>query len=140
MQITHDSTVLLHFKSFRAGGELFEDTAKGEPQLITLGQNQINPAFEEALIGKSEGDTVSITLPPEKAYGKYNKHLVIPIKRSKLNLKTEPKVGDIIPLEIKGKQYAVTVAEVKPTKIVIDANHPLAGETMRYEITVVKIR
>ncbi|HJJ48711.1 MAG TPA: FKBP-type peptidyl-prolyl cis-trans isomerase [Methanocorpusculum sp.] len=139
MIISDNSTVLLHFKSYRSGGELFEDTTKGEPQRVTFGQKMINPAFEEALIGKSEGDTVEVILPPEKAYGKYNKHLVIPVKRSKLKLDKEPVEGALIPLEVKGKQYFVTVLEVKPSKIVIDANHPLAGETMRYEISVVKI-
>lgn len=139
MTVTSTSTLLLHFKSFRADGELFEDSAATGPQNVTLGKKQINPAFEEALLGKEEGETVSVTLPPEKAYGKYNKHLVIPVKRSKLNLKSEPKEGDIIPLELKGVKYAVTILEVKPSKIIIDANHPLAGETIRYEITIVKI-
>jgi len=139
MSVSADSTLLLHFKSYRSSGELFEDTTKGEPQKVTLGQKMINPAFEEALIGKEEGETVEVILPPEKAYGKYNKHLVIPIKRSKLKLDKEPAEGSLIPLEVKGKQYVVTVLEVKPSKIVIDANHPLAGETMRYEISIVKI-
>ena len=140
MPVCESSTILLHFKSFRSDGEPFEDTTKGEPQLVTLGQKQINPAFEEALIGKEEGDSVSVTLPPEKAYGKYNKHLVFPVRRSKLKLSSEPKEGDFIPLEIKGNTYMVRVLEVKPTKIVVDGNHPLAGETIRYEITIVKIR
>ncbi|HJJ28061.1 MAG TPA: FKBP-type peptidyl-prolyl cis-trans isomerase [Methanocorpusculum sp.] len=139
MPVQNNSSLLLHFKSFRSDGELFEDTTKGEPQSVVLGQKMINPAFEEALLGKEEGDCVTVTLAPEKAYGKYNKHLVIPIKRSKLKLEKEPEPGSLIPLEVKGKQYVVTVLEVKPSKIVIDANHPLAGETMRYEITVVKI-
>ena len=131
-------TLLLHFQSIRPGGELFEDTTSGEPVKVTLGKKQINPAFEEALLGKEEGETVTVVLPPEKAYGKFKKQLIIPIKRKKLNLEKEPAVGDIIPGEVFGKKCRVIVAEVTPTKVVVDGNHPLAGETITYKITIVK--
>ncbi len=133
----HD-TLLLHFKSQRQDGSIFEDTVDGYPQKITLGNGMINPAFEEALIGKEPGETVTVVLPPEKAYGKYNKHLKFPIKRKKLNLETEPNIGDILTLKIKEISGAVIVKEITPLKIVVDGNHPLAGETITYEITIVE--
>ena len=131
-------TLLLHFQSIRPDGEIFEDTTAGEPVRVTLGKQQINPAFEEALLGKEEGETVTVVLPPEKAYGKFKKQLVVPIKRKKLKLEKEPAVGDIIPVEVFGQKCRVVVAEVTPTKIVVDGNHPLAGETITYQITLVK--
>ena len=131
-------TLLLHFQSIRPGGEIFEDTTAGEPVRVTLGKQQINPAFEEALLGKEEGETVTVVLPPEKAYGKFKKQLVVPIQRKKLKLEKEPAVGDIIPVEVFGQKCRVVVAEVTPTKIVVDGNHPLAGETITYQITLVK--
>ena len=131
-------TLLLHFQSIRPGGEIFEDTTAGEPVKVTLGKQQINPAFDEALLGKEEGETVTVVLPPEKAYGKFKKQLVVPIKRKKLKLEKEPAVGDIIPVEVFGQKCRVVVAEVTPTKIVVDGNHPLAGETITYQITLVK--
>ncbi|MEA5037404.1 FKBP-type 16 kDa peptidyl-prolyl cis-trans isomerase [bioreactor metagenome] len=132
-------TLQVHFISKRPDGEIFEDTHTREPVTLTLGKKQINPAFEEALLGKSEGDTVTVVLPPEKAYGKYLKRLVIPIKRKKLRLDSEPSPGDIITVEVFDRLCKVTVAEVTDTKIIVDANHPLAGETMTYEITIVTI-
>ena len=134
----NNDTLLLHFQSIRPGGEIFEDTTSGEPVCITLGQKQINPAFEEALLGKEEGETVTVVLPPEKAYGKFKKQLIVPIKRKKLKLEKEPAVGDIIPVEVFGQKCRVIVAEVTPTKIIVDGNHPLAGETITYNITLVK--
>jgi len=131
-------TVQLHFRSIRSGGEIFEDTHSGDPITVTLGQKQINPAFEEALLGKEEGETVTIVLPPEKAYGKFNKHLIIPFKRKRLNLDHEPQVGEIITVEVLKRKCRVIVMEVTPSKIIIDGNHPLAGETITYEITLVK--
>lgn len=138
-EISSNDTLLLHFKSIRSSGEIFEDTTGGEPVKVTLGKKQINPEFEKALEGKKEGDLVSVVLPPEKAYGKYNKKLVIPIKRKKLKLEREPKEGDIITVEVFGKKCNVVVACVNDTRITVDANHPLAGETMTYNIEVVKI-
>ncbi|MDO5843638.1 MAG: FKBP-type peptidyl-prolyl cis-trans isomerase [Methanocorpusculum sp.] len=136
--ISEGDTLLLHFKSIRSSGEIFENTYEGEPIKITLGQKQINPEFEKALIGKKEGDKITVVLPPEKAYGKFSKRLIIPIKRKKLNLENEPKEGDIITVDVLGKKCRVTVAAVNDTRITVDANHPLAGETMTYEIEVVK--
>lgn len=137
-EIEEHDTLLLHFISRRAGGEVLEDSTAGEPQKVTLGEKMINPAFEKALLGHAEGDTVHVVLPPEKAYGKYNKRLVFPLKRSKLNLTEEPHEGDFMSLTIKGKKYSLVVSEVTPDKIIVDGNHPYAGETISYEITVVK--
>lgn len=132
-------TLQVHFTSKRPDGDIFEDTHAREPVTFILGKKQINPAFEEALMGKSEGDTVTVVLLPEKAYGKYLKHLIIPIKRKKLRLSREPLPGDIITVEVFDRLCKVTVAEVTDTKIIVDANHPLAGETITYEITVIGI-
>ena len=132
-------TLLLHFISKRPDGNIFEDTHIGDPVSVVIGEKQINPAFEEALMGKSEGDTITVILPPEKAYGKYLKRLIIPIKRKKLRLEHEPKPGDIITVEVFDRPCKVTVVSSTDTKIIVDGNHPLAGETITYEITIVKI-
>ncbi|HJJ35630.1 MAG TPA: FKBP-type peptidyl-prolyl cis-trans isomerase [Methanocorpusculum sp.] len=138
VSVTEHDTLLLHFRSRREDGTIFEDTSEGDPQKVRLGEGMINPAFEEALLGKEPGETVTVVLPPEKAYGLHNKHLVFPIKRKKLNLDHEPSVGDIFSLTIKGIKGSVMIKEVTPTKIVVDANHPLSGETITYELTIVE--
>lgn len=137
--VTAESTLLLHFTSRRPDGEIFEDTRSGLPVQITLGKKQINPAFEEALIGRNEGETITVTLPPEKAYGRYHKKLVITIKRHKLSLDHEPAPGEIIRVNVLKKPCLVTVVSVTDKSITVDANHPLAGETIDYEITIEKI-
>lgn len=137
--VTEHDTLLLHFKSIREDGSVFEDSRDGEPQKVQLGCGMINPAFEEALLGKEPGSTVTVVLPPEKAYGKFNKHLIFPIKRKKLNLDHEPAVGDVFTMDVKGTKVRVMIKEVTPTKIVVDGNHPLAGETITYELTIVEI-
>ncbi|WP_332449440.1 FKBP-type peptidyl-prolyl cis-trans isomerase [Methanoculleus sp.] len=132
-------TLLLHFTSTRPDGEVFEDTRSGEPVRVTLGANQINPLFEEALMGREPGETVTVVLPPEKAYGKFRRKLVITIKRTKLTLDHEPAPGEFVKVEVMGKPCLVTVLDVDEKSITIDANHPLAGETITYTITIVMI-
>ncbi|ABN57076.1 MULTISPECIES: FKBP-type peptidyl-prolyl cis-trans isomerase [Methanoculleus] len=134
--VTDGDTLLLHFTSTRPDGEVFEDTRSGEPVRVTLGGNRINPLFEEALIGKEPGETVTVSLPPEKAYGKFNRKLVVTVKRTKLKLDHEPVVGEFVRVEVLGKPCLVTVLDVDEKYITVDANHPLAGETITYAITV----
>ncbi|KDE54782.1 peptidylprolyl isomerase [Methanoculleus sp. MH98A] len=134
--VTDGDTLLLHFTSTRPDGEVFEDTRSGEPVRVTLGANRINPLFEEALIGKEPGETVTVALPPEKAYGKFNRKLVVTVKRTKLKLDHEPVVGEFVRVEVLGKPCLVTVLDVDEKRITVDANHPLAGETITYAITV----
>ncbi len=132
-------TLLLHFISTRPDGEVFEDSRAGEPIRATLGERQINPLFEEALIGREPGETVTVVLPPEKAYGKYRSRLVITVKRRNLNLDHEPVPGELLKMEVMKRPCLVTVIDVTEKSITIDANHPLAGETITYAITVAAI-
>ena len=132
-------TLLLHFTSTRPDGEIFEDTRSGEPVRVTLGKKQINPLFEEALIGREPGETVTVVLPPEKAYGKFHRKLVVTIKRRKLTLDHEPVPGEFLKVEVMGKPCLVTVVELDEKSITVDANHPLAGETITYTITIAAI-
>lgn len=137
--VQQNDTLSLHFKSIRPDGEIFEDTHNSEPVTVPLGKNRINPVFEEALIGKREGETVTVILPPEKAYGTYHRKLVITLKRRKLKLDHEPVPGELIRVEVMGKPCLVSVVSVTEKSITVDGNHPLAGETITYEITLVKI-
>ncbi|WP_214021157.1 peptidylprolyl isomerase [Methanoculleus sp.] len=134
--IQDGDTLFLHFTSTRPDGEVFEDTRTGEPVRVTLGANQVNPLFEEALIGREAGEPVTVVLPPEKAYGKFRRKLVVTIKRRKLKLDHEPVPGEFLRVEVMGKSCLVTVLDVDEKSITVDANHPLAGETIAYAITV----
>lgn len=137
--VTDGDTLLLHFTSIRPDGEIFEDTRSGDPVQVTLGANQINPLFEEALIGREPGETVTVALPPEKAYGKFRRKLVVTIKRTKLRLDHEPAPGELVRVDVMGKSCLVTVLDVDKKSITIDGNHPLAGETITYTITIERI-
>jgi hypothetical protein len=101
----------------------------------------INPAFEEALIGMAPGETRTIVLPAEKAYGPYRKKLVFRLKRRDLNLPEEPVPGGTARISLKnGRSSLVTVLKADAKTVTVDANHPLAGKDLTFSITLLGIR
>jgi len=130
-------TVHVHFIARLDDGTIIEDSEADTPVVAVLGEGRINPAFDEALRDMNTGESRIITLPPEKAYGRYNKRLVFKLKRKKLDLKGDPKEGDFVKISLPdGKKALVTVRAIDEKKVTIDANHPHAGETIHYTLTL----
>lgn len=132
--------VLVHFDGRLGDGTVAESSREGEPERVVIGEGAINPAFEGALVGRRPGERVTVPLTAEQAYGPYKKRLVFKLKRKRLNLKTEPEPGQWVRVTLpSGQSSLVTVKEVKATSIIVDANHPLAGEDITYELELVAI-
>ncbi len=132
--------VIVHFTSRTSHGKIFEESDKKEPLEIIIGDGSVNPAFEEALIKMKPGDKKEILLCAKKAYGEYKKRLVFKLRKSGLNLLCDPKPGDMVLIKLPtGQKSLVSVVEVTAKSIKVDANHPMAGEDMIYEIELVDI-
>ena len=140
-QISRGDIVTLHFSSADAEtGEMLEYTYEEDPKAFTIGAGEINPKFEEALLGCRADDEISVTLPAKEAYGTYNKGLVLKISRKKLPTNTLPEPGAIIPMKLpRGREANVTVLSVSKTMVVVDANHPFAGRNIQYRIWVCSV-
>lgn len=133
-------TISVRFSSRTSEGVPFESPENVEPEIVTIGEGKINPEFEIALYGMSPGEKKTIELPCEKAYGKYRKSLVLRLKKKKLDLAEEPEPGKYLKISLDGKEKGfVKVLKVAGSYIVVDANHPMAGEDMIYELDVVDI-
>lgn len=89
-------TVYVHFTARLDDGIVIEESEDGAPFEAVLGAGTINPAFDEALRTLTEGESTTITLPPEKAYGKYNTRLVFKLKRKRLDLKGNIQEGSLV--------------------------------------------
>jgi len=132
--------VTVHFESRRPDGTVAETTYDDEPITVVLGAGTINPAFDAALRGMQEGETTTVSLPAKQAYGEYKKRLIFKLKRKILNLPEEPEEDQIVRISLpNGKKSLVTVLSVTKTTIVVDANHPLAGEDLTYQLEVIDI-
>lgn len=132
--------VTVHFESRRPDGTVAETSYNEEPITAVLGAGTINPAFETALCGMQKGEMTTVTLTAKQAYGEYKKRLIFTLKRKILNLPEEPEEDQIVRISLpNGKKSLVTVLSVTKTTIVVDANHPLAGEDLTYRLELIGI-
>jgi peptidylprolyl isomerase len=121
-------------------GEVF-DSNQGRPPLeVEMGAGNILKGFEEALDGMTLNEKKTFTLAPEDAFGERNEELAHTFNRSDLPPSADPKVGEIMSLSTQdGQQFPARIAQVDDEKIVVDLNHPLAGQSLTFKIEVVGI-
>lgn len=135
--------IVVSLKGSLANGDVFEQTPEDHPLLLVLGQNNIFPKLEKALEKMRPGDTRTITLAPEESYGPHHQELVQTIDIAAFSNNIQPKPGMILSLKVErnGRQEKVpaTVVDVKGGKITMDYNHPLAGKTVVYTMTMHRI-
>lgn len=134
-------TVKVHYTGKLTDGQVFDSSReRGEPLEFTLGQGQIIPGFEKAVVGMRVGETKVSTFPPEEAYGPANPELKIQFPREQFPNDITPEVGlQLYMTQANGQPAPVTIAEVDEKSIVLDANHPLAGKDLTFEIELVEV-
>ncbi len=132
--------VKVHFTGSLEDGSIFGSTADEEPFEFTIGEKNMLPGFESAVIGMQEGDTKSITLPPEEAYGPHKKELVHVMDRTSFPEEINLGIGKTLRIRTQDGKYAVvTIKDFTEDNIVIDGNDPLAGETLTFNIELIDI-
>jgi len=110
------------------------------PMELTLGEGDFYSPIETALLGMSVGEKKTVTITPDDAFGEYDSENVFSVKRGELPEDLIPEVG--MELEVGGDDeelYMVTIIEVSDDEVVLDTNHPLAGEELTYEFELVEI-
>jgi len=121
-------------------GSVFDTTEKNGPIECKLGEGQLIKGFEEAVIGMSKGENKSVKIPPEKAYGEHRKEGQMQVPRDHFPANIEPKAG--LHLKVKtptGQESIIMITDVSNETLTIDANHPLAGKTLNFDIELVEI-
>jgi len=133
-------TVKVHFEGSLEDGSIFGSTINDEPFEFTIGQKHMLPGFENAVIGMQKGDTKTITLPPEEAYGLHKKELVHVMNRSGFPKEINLEIGKTLRVRTQdGKYTVVTIKDFTEDSIVLDENEPLAGETLTFNIELIDI-
>jgi len=118
---------------------VFGSSMDDEPFEFTIGEKNMLPGFENAVIGMQKGDTKTITLPPEEAYGPHKKELVSIMERSGFPQEVQLEVGKRLRVRTQdGKYTVVTIKEFTEDRIVLDENDPLAGKTLTFKIELVE--
>lgn len=140
MAIQDGDIVSVHYTGTLSDGTIFDTSVGQDPMTFTLGQGMLIPGFEAAVLGMSAvGDTVKVTIPAAEAYGEYNEEMIIVVPRSEVPEHIEPEVGLMVQLVSDEGELEVGITAVTDEAVTLDANHPLAGQDLTFEIEVVKI-
>jgi peptidylprolyl isomerase len=139
-QAKDGDTVKVQYTGKLEDGSIFDTSVGGDPLEFTLGQGQLIPGFEKAVIGMKVGESKTVNIPVDDAYGPYRDDLVAVVGRDKLPEGMDPVVGQQLQItQADGSIIIVKVIEVSETTITIDANHPLVGKNLIFEIKLVEI-
>lgn len=134
-------TVAVHYKGTLENGSVFDSSEGQDPIEFTIGQHEVIPGFENAVIGMATGETKRESILPENAYGSREDSLVFEIPRSSLEPEFEVSAGDVVRVTLPDGQIApMQVVELDDESVTLDANHPLAGQTLIFDLELVAIR
>ena len=133
-------TVRVHYTLKLDDGTIFDSSSGGDPMQFTIGEGQLIPGFEQAVIGMKLGEEKTVRIPSAEAYGPYRDELVKVVGRTEFPADIEPQVGQQLELELEdGRQVLVLVTEISESGVTLDANHPLAGKDLTFDIQLVDI-
>ena len=139
-QVKQGDTVKVHYTGKLADGSTFDSSAETEPLEFTLGTGQVIPGFEVAVVGMAPGDKKTTTIPAGEAYGDYDDDMLLEVERTQVPAAMDPRVGQRLQVrQSDGETFSVIVAGVEADSITLDANHPLAGQDLTFEIRLVEI-
>lgn len=139
-KVKENDTVKVHYTGKLVNGQVFDSSLEREPLEVALGQGQLIPGFEKGLIDMAVNEKKTITIDKQDAYGEVNEQLFQKISKSQLPEDLKPEVGmGLVGANAEGQQQQFRVAKVEENDIILDANHPLAGQDLVFDLEVVAI-
>lgn len=140
VQAKSGDTVVIHYTGKLDDGSIFETSKDQEPLLLTIGQNKTIPALEDCIIGMKPGETKTLKIMSVDAYGPYHEELVKTVNREVIAEGIEPEVGQKLQAtHMDGRKVTVTVKDFSEKNVTFDANHPLAGQDLTFDVQLVDI-
>lgn len=141
MQIAAKKAVSIDYTLRNEAGEVIDSSAGATPLVYLHGANKIIAGLEAALEGKQAGEHIEVTIAPTDAYGEYSPELIAKLDRSMFQGVDELAVGMQFHASAPdGGMQIVTIRELEGSDVVVDGNHPLAGQTLNFDVTVVAVR
>ena len=134
--IKEGSTVKVHYTG-RTEGKDFDSSEGKDPLQFTVGSKQVIEGFEAAVMGLKVGDKTTTTIAPDQAYGQIREDMIMEVPKA--NMPGEVQEGQMLQAQNGEQQINVFVNEIKEDTVVIDANHPLAGKELEFDIEVVEV-
>jgi peptidylprolyl isomerase len=140
MQAQEGDRVRVHYTGRLDDGTIFDSSKNREPLEFVIGEGEIIPAFEEAVVGMHEGEKKTILIPSDQAYGPRREELLLRVAHEQFPPDLKPYVGQQLEMiQSDGQSLIVVVVEVDDEGVTLDANHPLAGKDLTFEIELVEV-
>lgn len=140
-QVQGNETVKLHYTGKLNDGQVFDSSVQREPLEVKLGEGRLIPGFEKGLVDMKVNEKKTITIPKNEAYGEVQKELFQKIPTENLPQEIKPEVGmGLMSKNPDGSERQLRVADVKENFIIVDANHPLAGQDLTFELELLEIK
>lgn len=139
-QVKSGDKVKVHYHGKLTTGETFDSSAGREPLEFEVGSGSVIKGFDEGVTGMSVGEKKTINIPFDEAYGPVNPEMIIDMPKERFPAEMELEVG--MPLMMsdgQGHQFQVTITEIKEVSVMLDANHPLAGKDLIFDLELVEI-
>jgi peptidylprolyl isomerase len=130
--------VKVHYTGRLADGTIFDTSMEREPLEFTLGEGELIPGFEQAVLGMATGESKTETILADQAYGPHHTERVIDVERHHLPPDLQPELGQQLQMtRPDGTTITVIVTTITETQVTLDANHPLAGQDLIFDIMLV---
>lgn len=140
MQIAKNTVVTIHYTLKDDEGNLVDSSEGGQPLAYLHGVGNIISGLESALEGHQEGEEVSVTIPPERGYGPHHSELIQVVPRDRFEIDEDIQVGMQFKAQTTNGTHVVTVTQIDGNDVTIDGNHPLAGQTLNFDVAVESVR
>ena len=132
--------VKIHYTGKLKDETVFDSSVEREPLEFTVGDGKIIPGFDNAVVGMNPGESKTVTISPDMAYGPHREELVVDVERERVPNNLDLKVGGFVQIRQRdGGVIQAKVTDVSESKVTLDANHPLAGKDLTFDIKLVEI-
>lgn len=139
-QVKNGDTVRVHYHGKLTDGSTFDSSEGRDPLEFQVGSGQVIKGFDDAMMDMKPGEKKTVNIPVEHAYGERNNDMMMEYPKSEFPDDMKPEVGmELHMSDNTGNVFPVVVAEVRDTTVLLDANHPLAGEDLIFDIELVSI-
>lgn len=134
-------TISVHYTGRLADGQVFDSSEGNEPLAFVIGARQVIPGFENGVVGLAIGDKKTIEIKAEDAYGARIEELAQTVQRELLRMDVQPEIGMSFMVQTPdGQEIPVSITEITEETITLDANHPLAGKDLTFDIEVITLK
>lgn len=139
-QVKSGDKIKVHYHGKLTNGETFDSSAGREPLEFEVGSGMVIPGFDDGVTGMSVGEKKTINIPFAEAYGPKNPEMVIEMPKDRFPADMQVEIGmPLMMSDQQGQQFQVTIVEIKEDAVMLDANHPLAGQDLIFDLELVEI-